>query len=53
MHVPQGRTKDAIFQIERGMEEAGTVGEGVISNRLRRLRAQVGWGAAERLDYKL
>ncbi|CAM9390873.1 unnamed protein product, partial [Hapterophycus canaliculatus] len=37
MHVQQGRTKDAIFQTEKGMEEAGAVGEPVISNRLRRL----------------
>eukprot|EP00903_Cladosiphon_okamuranus_P012352 g11581.t1 len=36
----QGRTKDAIFQIEKGLEEACVVGEVVISNRLRRLRAQ-------------
>ncbi|CAM9135050.1 unnamed protein product [Scytosiphon promiscuus] len=40
MYVSQGRTKDAIFQAEKGMEEAGAVGEAVISNRLRRLRAQ-------------
>lgn len=32
---------DAMFQIKRGLDEAHAVGEGVISNRLRRLGAQV------------
>ncbi|CAM9247576.1 unnamed protein product, partial [Ectocarpus fasciculatus] len=36
----QGRTMDAMFQIDRGLDEAHAVGEGVISNRLRRLGAQ-------------
>ncbi|CAM9209213.1 unnamed protein product [Ectocarpus sp. 4 AP-2014] len=36
----QGRTMDAMFQIQRGLDEAHAVGEGVISNRLRRLGAQ-------------
>ncbi|CAM9264371.1 unnamed protein product [Ectocarpus sp. 12 AP-2014] len=36
----QGRTMDATFQIQRGLDEARAVGEGVISNRLRRLGAQ-------------
>lgn len=39
--VEKGRTKDAIIQIEKGLEEARAVGEVVISNRLRRLQAQV------------
>ncbi|CAB1113909.1 unnamed protein product [Ectocarpus sp. CCAP 1310/34] len=36
----QGRTTDAMLQIRRGLDEAHAVGEGVISNRLRRLGAQ-------------
>ncbi|CAM9842457.1 unnamed protein product [Ectocarpus sp. 12 AP-2014] len=36
----QGRTMDAMFQIQRGLDEAHAVGEGVISNRLRRLGAE-------------
>lgn len=39
---PKGRTVDAIVQIEKGLEEGHAVGEVVVSNRLRRLRAQVG-----------
>lgn len=41
LSVYQGRTADAIFQIRNGLDEARAVGEVVISNRLRRLRAQV------------
>lgn len=37
----QGRTADALFQIEKGLDEARAVGEAVIYRRLRRLKAQV------------
>lgn len=37
----QGRTADAVFQIDKGLDEAKDVGEVVVSKRLRRLRAQV------------
>lgn len=37
----QGRTADAAFQIDTGLDEAHEVGETVVSKRLRRLRAQV------------
>lgn len=41
VHWNQGRTPDAIFQIEKGLDEAFAVNEAAISGRLRRLRAQV------------
>lgn len=46
LFVPQGRTKDAIFQIEKGLEEAKAVGEVIMSSRLRRLRAQVNYSGS-------